>query len=134
MRPCLPAHDRKKGSVMLKRRFLTLLACLLTFDIALRVIDRVLPTFLGPRADAQAAASPVEKVALATIQGPANQPWVYLYDVDSQRLAAYQTGNGCIELRGVRQVTYDLKLVELLGNLCSSHPTVKQVKDIVEKK
>lgn len=73
-----------------------------------------------PPAHGQAAAGTQTSVALATVQGTSNDPWVYIYDVTSQRLGCYKTGNTGIEFKGLRQLTWDLKLEELNPKLATT--------------
>ena len=108
------------------------LLILLTVDITFRVFN--IAKGSTPReARAQAAATPTGEVAIATVQGPGSQAWVYVYDVESHRLAAYETGNQCIELKGVREITWDLKLHELPPQLCGKRLSVKEVRELTEK-
>ena len=60
----------------------------------------------------QAAATPDGAAILATVQGSGNEPYFVIYDVASKRAGAYAIRNG-IELRGVRELTYDLELIDL---------------------
>jgi hypothetical protein len=53
------------------------------------------------------------RVALAATKGPSQEPWVFLFDATSDRLAAYRAGDLGIELKGVRRITWDLMLEEL---------------------
>lgn len=66
-------------------------------------------------ASGQATATPTSQVALATVQGTSNDPWCYLYDVGTQRLAVYKTGNQGIEIKGLRQLTWDLQITNELN-------------------
>jgi hypothetical protein len=86
-------------------------------------------TLRGPQPAAwgQGVGIPTGQVAIATVQGTSNDPWCYVYDVGSQRLAVYTTKNQGVELKGVRNITYDLKLEEL-NVVGGRSPTVKQVK------
>ena len=117
---------------MARKLGLSLLFLLLSVDVAFRVLDFA-KEFRPGEARAQAAATPTGEVAIATVQGPGSQAWVFLYDVLSQRLAAYEAGNQCIELKGVRQVTWDLKLHELPSSLCGKKISVKDMKELTEK-
>ena len=65
----------------------------------------------------QAAALPTGSVAIATVQDTSNSPWCFVYDVSSQRLVAYKAGNQGLELKGARQITWDLKIEELSAKL-----------------
>jgi hypothetical protein len=80
-----------------------------------------------------AASTPAEKVAMATAKGSSGEPWVLVYDVVSQRLAAYRSGSQGLELRGIRQVTWDLELEELPPRLLGTPLRVKDVRALVEK-
>jgi hypothetical protein len=57
----------------------------------------------------QAAATPDGAAILATIQGSASEPYFVVYDVASKRVGAYTIKNG-VEIRGIRELTYDLEL------------------------
>lgn len=117
---------------MARSRTLTVIAILLAADILLRVADRVTSSLRLSTVQAQAAAQPVEKVAIATAQGPGNQPWCFVYNVESERLTAYEAGREGLELQGARHLTYDFKIVELRGQAAMSKLTVQQVKDLVK--
>jgi hypothetical protein len=56
---------------------------------------------------------PGGKAALVAAQGAGDEPWAFIFDATSDRLAAYRAGDGGIELKGVRQLTWDLMLEEL---------------------
>ena len=78
-------------------------------------------------AHGEAAAVPTQQVAVATVQGAGGLPWVYLYDVGSQRLAAYVTRTQGIEFKGLRHIKWDLMLDEL-------NPTFKGVLTVANVK
>lgn len=73
-----------------------------------------------PAAYGQATGMPASQVAIATVQGTAQDPWCYVYDVAGQRLAVYRCGNQGLEFKGLRQITWDLKLEELNARLATT--------------
>lgn len=81
----------------------------------------------------QATAIPSNSVCVATVQGTSNDPWCYVYDVGTQRLAVYKTGNTGIELKGVRQITWDIKLEELNPRLATGKVPVSAIRKELEK-
>ena len=91
--------------------------------LALRAPD--MPAALG-----QAAAGPAESVLMATVQGPSNEPYVFLYDVASKRLCVYALKSG-IEIRGARECTYDQQLHDLI-NVAGKRLSVDDVKNMVK--
>ena len=83
----------------------------------------------------QAAAVPTSGVAVATVQGTSNDPWVYIYEVGTQRLACYRTANQGIEFKGLRQITWDLKLEELNPRLAAMGKVpVSQIRKELDKR
>lgn len=98
----------------------------ITWDLMLEVLDprladrklsvtdvrKLVERQEGPRADE----SPDEKgpVAISAVRVRQTEPWVFLYDVASERLAGYRAGKEGLELRAVRQVTWDLRVEELV--------------------
>lgn len=73
-------------------------------------------------------------VAIAAVQGTANEPWVFVYDVGSQRLACYKNSNQGLEFKGLRQITWDLRLEELTSAWASKGKIpVPEVRKAVEK-
>jgi hypothetical protein len=77
----------------------------------------------------QAAATPDGTAILATVQGSGNEPYFVVYDVVSKRAGAYAIKTG-IELRGIRELTWDFELQELATD--KSIP-VAQIRAEVEK-
>ena len=73
-----------------------------------------------PEAHGQATGLPASQIAIATVQGTSNDPWCYVYDVAGQRLAVYRAGTQGLEFKGLRQITWDLKLEELNPRLAST--------------
>ena len=81
----------------------------------------------------QGAAIPTGQVAMAAVQNTSQDPYVYIYDVASQRLALYTARNRGLELKGVRHITYDLRLTELDARMVNKPLPVSEVKKAVEK-
>ena len=80
-----------------------------------------------------ASAVPTGQVALATSQDTSNSPFVFVYEVGTQRLAAYKAGNQGIELKGLRQITWDLKLEELNPALANRRVKVSEIRKELDK-
>src|SRR5512145_1784995 len=93
---------------------LTVCATLLAVNLYVSLQRPELPVAFG-----QAVGVPSGSVAIATSQGTGPEPWCFLYDVTSQRLAVYSCKNAGLELKGVRQLTWDLQLQELPPALAS---------------
>lgn len=81
----------------------------------------------------QGAAVPTGTVAMAAVQNSSQDANVYIYDVASQRLALYAARNRGIELKGLRQITWDLQLVELPGTLVNRPLPVSAIRKELEK-
>jgi hypothetical protein len=107
-----------------------LLAC------AMLLAFNILITLRGPApvAFGQAVGTPQGQVAIATVQGSGGgENYCWLLDVASQRLTCYvQRGQG-IELKGVRQITWDLEIRELDAKLASKRLSVKDIEAEVKK-
>jgi hypothetical protein len=86
-----------------------------------------------PLAFGQAVGVPSGQVAIATSQGTGPEPWCFVYDVTSQRLAVYSCKNQGLELKGVRQCTWDLQLQELPPALASRRIPVADIKKELQK-
>jgi len=86
-----------------------------------------------PLAFGQAVGVPSGQVAIATSQGTGPEPWLFLYDVASQRLAVYTCKNQGLELKGVRQITWDLQIQDLPPALASKRASVADIKKGVSK-
>jgi hypothetical protein len=80
-------------------------------------VRKLLEERKGPETDEPA--SEKGPVALSAVRVRQSEPWVFLYDVASERLAGYRAGREGLELRSVRQVTWDLRLEELIPH---GHP------------
>jgi hypothetical protein len=78
----------------------------------------------------QAASTRDGTLILATVQGSGNEPYFIVYDVVSKRAGAYAIKTG-IELRGIRELTWDFELQEIATD--KSIP-VAQIRAEVEKK
>ena len=114
-------------------RALVCIAVFFGLDLACRAVAAQLAT-TPPAAFAQAAPadpSPGHS-SLVAIQGPGNLPWVFVHDPASGRLLAYEATSTGLALRGARELTYDLKLVELPADLATKRLTVKQIHDLVK--
>jgi len=107
---------------------LTVCATLLAVNLAVSLRRPELPLAFG-----QAVGVPSQSVAIATSQGTGPEPWCFLYDVASQRLAVYSCKNAGLELKGVRQITWDLQIPELPPGLASKRVTVADIKKEVTK-
>ena len=105
-------------------------ACLTLLCVNLYVSfsKQPLPAALG-----QAVGTPTGSVAIATVQGTSQDPWCYIYDIGTQRLAVYKVQNQGIELKGVRQITWDMKLEELNPKLAAQRLPVSVIKAELEK-
>ncbi|HZN57764.1 MAG TPA: hypothetical protein VFD71_06780 [Planctomycetota bacterium] len=98
---------------------LSICCTLLGVQLVLHLQSSSLPVALG-----QAVGTPSGTVVLATgMTQSGNEAVLYLYDVTSQRLCAYTTKGQGIELKGVRQVTHDLKPVEFTPRGKSPSPS-----------
>ena len=86
-----------------------------------------------PIAIGQGTGVPTGQVAIAAVQGSANEPWVYVYDVATQHLAVYTTKNQGIELKGSRQISWDLKVPDLPAALANRRASVTEIKRALEK-
>jgi hypothetical protein len=81
----------------------------------------------------QGTAIPTGSVALAAVMGTSMEPWVFIYDVQTQHLASYKNTNQGLMLKGMRQITWDLKIEELAPTAASKGATVKEVKNALSK-
>lgn len=112
-----------------------LVVCLLSVCCTLLAVNLYV-SLDGPavrEAAGQGTAIPSSSVCLATVQGTSNDPWCYLYDVGTQRLAVYRTGNTGLELKGVRQITWDLKIEELDARMANQKLPIKTIREYLEK-
>lgn len=107
---------------------LTVCATLLAVNLYVSLQRPDLPVAFG-----QAVGVPSGTVAIATSQGTGPEPWCFVYDVSSQRLAVYSCKNQGLELKGVRQVTWDIQIPELPPGLASKRVTVADIKKEVTK-
>lgn len=107
---------------------LTILCALVALDIAVSFRGEKLPD-----ARAQTGGVPTAQVALASVSGPNLEPWVYVYDVPSQRLACDTTRGSGIELEGVRQISADLQLEELPQALLGRRLSVNEIQTYLKK-
>ena len=105
---------------------LTILCTLVALDIAVSFRGEGLPDAQG-----QSGGLPTAQVALASVSGPNLEPWVYVYDVPTQRLACYTTRASGIELEGVRKISADLQLEELPRSLLGRRLSVKEVQAFI---
>ena len=83
-----------------------------------------------PIAIGQGVGVPTGSVAIASVQGNDQSPWCFVYDVTSQRIAVYKAGNQGLELKGVRQITYDIRLEELDKKAANMNVRVADVKKL----
>lgn len=91
-------------------------------------------TYGHPAAFGQGTGEPTSSVAIAAVQGTTNEPWVFLYDVSTQRLACYKNANQGLDFKGLRQLTWDLRLEELdPGWAAKGRIPVSQVRKALEK-
>ncbi|MBI4605955.1 MAG: hypothetical protein HY721_28660 [Planctomycetes bacterium] len=87
-----------------------------------------------PAAYGQAVGAPSGQVVLATGQNQGgSEAVVYVYDVPTRKLGCYTTKGQGIELKGMRDVTWDFKLQELLPANANKRLTVKQVREELAK-
>jgi len=107
---------------------LSVCATLLAVNLAVSLRRPELPVAFG-----QAVGVPSGSVAIATSQGTGPEPWCFLYDVASQRLAVYSCKNQGLELKGVRQCTWDLQIPDLPAALASKRASVADIKKAVQK-
>jgi hypothetical protein len=108
---------------------LSVCCTLLAVNLYVTLGEKATPTALG-----QAAANnPTSQVAIATSQDTSNSPVAFIYEVGTQRLAAYKVGNRGIELKGLRQITWDLRLEELNPALASRAVKVQDIRRELEK-
>ncbi len=83
-----------------------------------------------PAALGQGAMEATGSVAIAAV----HEPWIFVYDVVNQRLACYKNSNQGIEFKGLRQLTWDLRLEELPPAWASKGKiTVSEVRKQLEK-
>jgi hypothetical protein len=75
---------------------------------------------------------PGGKAALASTQGTGGEPWAFLFDATTDRLAAYRGGEAGIEIKGVRQITWDL-MIEELDPRGTKAPTLIEVRQAMER-
>lgn len=73
---------------------------------------------------AQSAATPTDRLAAVSLEGPGGEVWTVLYDVASSRLAAYRSKGQGLELRGARDLTWDLQLEEFDPGKLSARTSV----------
>ncbi|MGQ9592379.1 MAG: hypothetical protein ACUVYA_19035 [Planctomycetota bacterium] len=73
---------------------------------------------------AQSAATPTDRLAAVSLEGPGGEVWTVLYDVASSRLAAYRSKGQGLELRGARDLTWDLQLEEFDSGKLSARTSV----------
>jgi hypothetical protein len=108
-----------------------LFSCVILLALNLLVSLKA-PSF--PAAFGQAVGTPQGQVAIATVQGTGGgETYCWVYEVASQRMACYvQRGQG-IELKGVRQITWDLEIRELDAKLASKRLSVKDIEAEVKK-
>lgn len=112
-----------------------LIVALLSICCTLLAVD-VVATLRGGNmltAYGQATGNPTGSYAIATIQGSGNEGWCWVFDCTSKRLCSYVTKNQGIELKGARELTYDLKIRELPAAAANTRLTVAKVKELVEK-
>ena len=107
---------------------LTVCATLLAVNLYVSLQRPELPVAFG-----QAVGVPSGSVAIATSQGTGPEPWLFLYDVGSQRLAVYTCKNQGLELKGVRQITWDLQIPDLPPALATKRASVADIKKAVQK-
>ena len=107
---------------------LTVLCALVALDIAVSFRGERLPDAQG-----QSGGLPTAQVALASVSGPNLEPWVYVYDVPTQRLACYSTRASGIELEGVRKISADLQLEELPRALLGRRLSVEEVQRFLKE-
>ena len=81
----------------------------------------------------QGTAIPTGSVALAAVMGNSAEPWVFIYDVQTQHLASYKNSNQGLMLKGVRQITWDLKIEELTPAAAAKGASVGEVKKALSK-
>jgi hypothetical protein len=81
----------------------------------------------------QGTAIPTGSVALAAVMGNTAEPWVFIYDVQTQHLASYKNSNQGLVLKGVRQITWDLKIEDLAPAAAAKGASVKEVKGALGK-
>ena len=105
---------------------LTILCTLVALNIAVSFRGDGLPDAQG-----QTGGLPTPQVAIASVSGPKLEPWVYVYDVPTQRLACYTTRASGIELEGVRKISADLQLEELPQSLLGRRLSVKEVQAFI---
>jgi hypothetical protein len=86
-----------------------------------------------PLAFGQGVGLPTGQVAIATVQGSGNEPWCYVYDVATKRLACYAARNQGLELKGMRNIQWDLQIEDLPPELANRRVPVVQIKKEVEK-
>ena len=79
----------------------------------------------------QAASAPDGTAILATVQGSGNEPLFVIYDVASKHASAYAILKSGIELRGVRELTWDLQIQEVPKQ--TSDKSVAAIREQVEK-
>lgn len=100
---------------------------LLAINLFVALRPQELPVAFG-----QAVGTPTGSVAVAAVQTQGGDPWCFVYDVGSQRLASYTaTRTLGVELRGVRQITYDLKAVNFASQ--GKNPKPSDIKIELEK-
>ena len=84
-----------------------------------------------PEASGQAALAPDAPAGFQVLQGAGGDTFAVVYDAESKHLAAYLIARDGIKLRGVREVSWDLKIPEV-GNLPPQGMTVKEVKALLK--
>ncbi|HVR74980.1 MAG TPA: hypothetical protein VMT52_11635 [Planctomycetota bacterium] len=112
-----------------------LIVALLSICCTLLAVD-VVVTLRGsqvPPAYGQATGNATGSFAIATVQGSGSEGWCWIFDYESKRLCSYVTKNQGIELKGARELTYDLKIRELPPAAANTRLTVLKVKELVEK-
>ena len=60
-----------------------------------------------------------------------NEAVCYIFNTASRKLAVYTTRNQGVEFRGIRDLSYDLQLVEF--NPRGQRVTVEQIKEVLKK-
>ena len=85
-----------------------------------------------PVAFGQAVGTPTGQVAIATGQtSSGGKAVVYIYDIPTKKLACYSVEGAGIELKGVRELTWDLQAEDFTPP--GGKTSVKAVRDAINK-
>lgn len=103
---------------------------LAAFGAGMMALGLLSAGILHPRAASAATANSGNGVVAVTGLSSSNQEILYLYEVDSHRLAAYQVNaSNRLALLAMRDITYDLKPQEF----GKTDPPVEDLKDLWKK-